>query len=119
MKKNTSRVLLVVVTLGFLFTGFFKLSGAQMMVDNFTRWDYPIWFMYTVAVLEVLGVIGLYVRRTRTWALAGLSVLMVGAIGTHLLNGEGFAATPATILLASLLTLLFLDRKMAATSVNG
>jgi hypothetical protein len=119
MKKNISRVLLVVVTLGFLFTGFFKLSGAQMMVDNFIRWGYPIWFMYTVAVLEVLGVIGLYVRQARTWALIGLSVLMVGAIGTHLLNGEAFAVAPSTILLVSLLTLLFLDRKMAATPVNG
>lgn len=111
MKKITPYILLGIVTVGFLFASIFKLSGSKMMIDNFTRWGYSIWFMYVVAMAELAGVVSLYVPRMRRGALIGLSVIMVGAIGTHLLNGEGFSATPATILLASLLGLLFLERK--------
>lgn len=118
MKKIISYILLGVVSVGFLSAAVFKFSGAKMMIDNFTRWGYPIWFMYTVATAEVAGVIGLYIPRMRRGALIGLSVIMIGAIGTHLLNGEGFAATPATILLASLLSLLFLERKIPEPIVN-
>ena len=49
MKKIIPYILLGIVSVGFLTASVFKLSGAKMMVDNFTRWGYPIWFMYVIA----------------------------------------------------------------------
>lgn len=72
-----------------------KLAGSQEMVEAFQAWGYPAWFMYVVGAGEIAGAILLLLPRTvvpraslRSWGALGLSVIMVGAVGTHLAHAE-------------------------------
>jgi uncharacterized membrane protein YphA (DoxX/SURF4 family) len=79
---------MALLTLGFLFFGGMKLAGAQMNVDNFTRWGYPLWFMYLTGLIEVVSALLLWPRKTRLIGALGLVGTMVGAVATHLTHGE-------------------------------
>lgn len=91
---------MALLTLGFLLFGGGKLAGQQMNIDNFTRWGYPIWFMYLTGLIEVVGAVLLWPQRTRLIGALLLVGTMLGAILTHVINGEAaFAAMPAVLLL--------------------
>lgn len=72
-------------------------------VGRFAAWGYPEWFLYVIALFEVLGAIGLLVPRLASYAGLGLVVIMFGAIYTHLTHDEGILWNLAYI--ASLLTI--------------
>ena len=112
---KTQRVLritlLVLVTVAFLATGAFKIFGTSMEKELFAHWGYPLWFMYAVGTIEVLGALLLHVKKLSRYGALSLIVIAVGAIGTHLTHGEGFIAPiPATILLLSLFGILYLEQ---------
>lgn len=86
----------------FVMAGWSKASGAPMMVQGFTHWGMPLWFMYALGVAELAGAVGLLIPRLAVWASLSLSVVMVGAVGTHLSFGEP-ATTPGVLLLALML----------------
>lgn len=65
--------------------GKFRAPGWQR---NFERWGYPDGAYAVVGVLEMLGGLLLLVPRLTPWAAAGLGVILVGAIGTHVVHGE-------------------------------
>lgn len=107
-QRIISWILLTIVTLAFFGAGMVKLLGLQIEVEMFTHWGYPLWFMYFIGVSEVLGAIGLHVKKVSRFAAIGLCIIAIGAIGTHVLNGEGLIAPiPATILLLSLFGILY------------
>ena len=85
MKLKMLPGLLVII---FLLSGVAKLGSLQFEVDAFTRWGYPLWFMYLTGVLEVAGAIGLLLPRWSALAGACLAGLMVGAVLTHLVHAE-------------------------------
>jgi putative oxidoreductase len=62
--------------------------GAPGWQRNFERWGYPDGAYAVVGVAEMLGGVLLLVPRFTTWSVAGLYVILVGAIGTHLAYGE-------------------------------
>jgi uncharacterized membrane protein YphA (DoxX/SURF4 family) len=87
----------------FLLSGSGKLANAATSYGNtwdeqFVAWGYPAWFRLVVGAGEVLGAIALLVPRVRFIGAAVLTGLMLGAVPTHLLNGEGFAATVPLVL---------------------
>lgn len=105
-------ILLTFVTLAFLAVGIIKLSGSQMELDMFTKWGYPIWFMYFTGTCEVLGAIGLHMKRVSQWATLGLIMVTIGAIATHVIHGElPVQPIPATLLMLSLFGILYIDAK--------
>jgi uncharacterized membrane protein YphA (DoxX/SURF4 family) len=61
-------VISVLLALAFLAAAFAKLTGNEMMVGNFARYGYPLWFMYFVGVAELAGAIGLLLKPTAVWA---------------------------------------------------
>ena len=85
-RKIIGWILVVLPALGFLLAGLAKLMGAQS--EMFVGWGYPAWFAYVIGVLEVGGAIGLLVPKTTRTAAAGLSVIMAGAVATHVMNAE-------------------------------
>jgi hypothetical protein len=87
----TLRGLCAFTALGYLGFEAGKLGHDAEMREFWTGSGYPIWTMYAVMAAEVLGSIGLLVPRTRLFAAGGLSLLMFGAIGTHLKNGDPFS----------------------------
>ena len=44
-----------ILALVFLASGGAKLAGLDFEIQAFTRWGYPIWFMYLTGVAEVAG----------------------------------------------------------------
>jgi uncharacterized membrane protein len=110
-QRIVRRILLTLVTFAFFAVGSAKLLGVPMEVSMFTNWGYPLWFMYATGAVEVLGSIGINVKKVSRYATISLSVVAVGAIATHVFHGEGLVAPiPATILLLSLFGILYLGK---------
>jgi len=103
------RGLCVFSALGYLAIEAGKLAHDAEMRTFFTASGYPIAMMYAVMGAEVLGAIGLLFPGTRSPAAAALSLLMLGAIGTHARNGDPFSdsldAVRFLVLLAAILAL--------------
>jgi putative oxidoreductase len=76
----------------FAFQGGSKVFALDHEVKAFTeRWGYPLWFMYVIGTLELMGLVGLMLPAFRPFAALGLIGLMVGAAATHIRVGEWFA----------------------------
>ena len=87
-----------------------KLSGVQEMVDNFHRWGFSNELRLFVGSAELIGALGLLIPATATLAASGLSVIMVGAIFTHLANHEGPMALVPLVLLCLVLWIAYRRR---------
>ena len=81
-----SWVLAVVLAAFFALAAIGKLTGSA--TEMFAGWGYPAWFALLIGVAEAAGAIGLLVPKTTRWAIYGLSLVMLGAIFTHVTNGE-------------------------------
>lgn len=67
-----------------------KLAG--YMTEQFEAWGYGGHFAVVIGLLEFMGALGLLLPRTAGWAAMGLSVIMLGAIGTYVAHGDYVAA---------------------------
>lgn len=86
------------LTVAFLLSGGTKLAGSQMHVDNFLRWGYPDWFRLVVGTIEVVSAVLLLLPRAAPYAAAALVVVMIGAVGTHIVADEmPMAVAPAVL----------------------
>ena len=88
MNNNASRIVSWILALIFLLSGGAKLAGLEFEIEAFTRWGYPLWFMYLVGTLEVAGGIALLVPRVSALGSAGLAAFMTGAVATHVVHAE-------------------------------
>ncbi|MFO1535786.1 MAG: DoxX family protein [Thermoplasmatota archaeon] len=94
--KTRARLLLglcILLALAFLASGGSKLANADSSSglpfgQQFVAWGYPAWARFVVGAAEVAGAIGLLVPATRFYASGSLTLLMLGAITTHLRVGE-------------------------------
>lgn len=89
-------IIVIQVALGLLFVaiGTMTATGRKMFVENFQRFGYPQWFRVVTGSLEVLGGLGLLIGIWLPWlaelASAGLSLLMLGAVLTHVRTRESW-----------------------------
>ena len=91
------------LSLIFVLSGGAKLAGLEFEIQAFERWGYALWFMYAIGLAEVSGGLALWWTRWSALASAGLSMVMVGAVGTHILHAEwGMFAIASAILGMSL-----------------
>lgn len=76
-----------------------KFFGEATAVDMFLRIGLGEWFRYVVGALELLGGVGLMVRRVSGLAALGLVGLMIGAAYTQafVLHGGALVVTPIVI----------------------
>jgi uncharacterized membrane protein YphA (DoxX/SURF4 family) len=74
----------VVLSLGFLSSGLPKLMNAEVPAIEFAVWGYPQWMLYGVGFLEVLGAVCIWHRPWAPWGFGMLSVVVAGALLTHL-----------------------------------
>ena len=96
-----STILSVLLGLLFIFTGSAKVLGSPMMLEQFQNWGYPLWFATLVGIIEVVGAVLLFIPASRLFGCIALAVIMIGAIGTHVVNGEWVnAVVPLGILIA-------------------
>lgn len=76
-----------------------KFFGEATAVDMFLRIGLGDWFRYLVGALELLGGVGLLIRRVSGLAALGLVGLMIGAAYTQafVLDGGALVVTPIVI----------------------
>jgi uncharacterized membrane protein YphA (DoxX/SURF4 family) len=93
---NTARFLIALI---FLASGTAKLIPLEFEVVAFERWGYPMWFMTLTGVLEVAGAVGALIPRLSALSCLALAGLMLGAVGTHVLNAEWPMLAAALVIL--------------------
>ncbi|MDE1874586.1 MAG: DoxX family protein [Patescibacteria group bacterium] len=81
-QKAVYYVLLVLVSALFVFSGVSKLMAVPVAVQSFTIAHLPIWFMYVVGIVEVLGAISLWMRSFVRASAIGLYIVLTGAFVT-------------------------------------
>ncbi len=84
----------------FVFTASRKFMGHPVPVATMEALGAGQWLRIAIGVAELAGAIGLLVPRLAGLAASCLALLMLGAVGTHLLVVGG-SAVPALVLLAA------------------
>jgi hypothetical protein len=90
----------------FALQGVLLISPPEAMKVVFDALPFSRGFMVVIGVLDVLGAIGLilpwalnFQPRLTPLAAAGLTIIMIGAVVTHLMRGEIAQAIPALIIM--------------------
>ncbi len=91
------------LALFFVAMGLPKMLGLGGWAGRFAAWGYPPWFVVVVGVGEIGGAVMLLVPQLARPGAAGLSVIMLGAVATHLLYGEHARIVVPLILLTLLI----------------
>jgi putative oxidoreductase len=94
----------------FVFAAARNLAGDEQMATDFARWGYPAWFRASVAVLQVVGGVLLLLPASAPWGAAVLSVVLVGAVGTHLVHDPPASALAPLPFLAAAVTIFLVHR---------
>jgi uncharacterized membrane protein YphA (DoxX/SURF4 family) len=115
------------VAVSFLSVEIGKLANDAEMRDFFLASGYPVWLLYLTMALETAGAIGLLLARTRVAAALGLCGILLGAIFTHLRNGDPWSdsmeAIHLLVVLLCIVAIRFSARhcglhRTAGTTVN-
>ncbi len=110
LKQIIFYALLAILGLGFGGAGVMKVIGNPEMLQNMYELGYSAWATRMVGALEVIGVLGLFFRKTRATAMVGLLPLAVGAWASHITAGHSFQHQfPAMMLICFLIAALDLD----------
>jgi uncharacterized membrane protein YphA (DoxX/SURF4 family) len=94
----------------FLYLALKSLSGDARMTEDFRRWGYPDGFRLVVALAQLAGAAALFITPLTFPAAVGLSLLLLGAVGTHLRHDPPLSAMPALVCLLLLLPVLWTSR---------
>lgn len=95
MKETDIRTLIawaigLILALFFILNGWPKIaSDNSTIVQRFQSWGYTSNFALVIGILEIIGGIMVLVPRVAFYGALLLSVIMVGAIYTHLSTGIG------------------------------
>jgi hypothetical protein len=66
----------------------------------FTTWGYPAWGPLVISIIEIIGLVALWIPPLSTSAVVTLMATAAGATGTWVIHGpRSTAAYPGTILL--------------------
>jgi putative oxidoreductase len=107
-------VLRGLLTVGFLPAGLTKFLNQTGWVDRFATWGYGAWFVPVVGVLELVGLAALWIPPLTRYAVALLSILMLGAAYTHLTHPPQEAVLRPVLFLL-VLGLLYWSLRRAGT----
>ena len=111
----SSTGLVLYVALAFFGFEIGKAAHDAEMRQFFVGSGYPVWFMYAVMAAEMAGALALLAARTRLFAACWLGAVMIGAIATHVRNGDPFSdsldAVRMLILVVCIATLQLKRRK--------
>lgn len=92
-------VVQILLALAFLGAASAKLLGTPDMVGLYEAIGIGQWFRYVTGLLELTGAILIVIPRTKVFGAALLSMIMVGAVLTHLLILHNAPTAPAVLLL--------------------
>lgn len=110
-------VLVVALAALYLLAALGKLTGAS--TPMFEAWGYPAWFAVLIGIAELAGAIGLLIPKTTRWAALGLAAVMLGAVFTHVTNGEGAQVLRPLIFLGGLAAVWLLRSGSSAAAADS
>ncbi len=100
LSKYATYGAVALAALAFGGAGIAKLMGVEAVHASIAAAGWPVTITYIIGVLEIAGVIGLFVKPVRVLAALGLVATSIGAFLFHVVYtpiGEGI---PALVLLA-------------------
>ena len=102
----------------FLFTvfiraGIAKFDDASGWARSFQRWGFPVWFRVAIGVIEAAAALLILWPRTAAYGAATMAAVMLGAIGTFVVNGTMHPTPIVTLVWASLVLLLRWRQRVA------
>lgn len=122
-RKITYWVTTVLVCAQALIAGYLYVSGAPVMVQNFTHVGYPQQLRIILGIGKLLAAIALLAPgfpRLKEWAYAGLAFAWISAHIAHHLAGDPMRESGVPLVLLVLLFVSYFtrpsDRKLAAPS---
>ena len=124
MKKIIYKILPYLLAFAFGSAGIMKLIGNPTMIEIFTNFGLPIWFMYVIGTAEVAGALGLVFGTKLNpilprLAASGFMLIILGALAMHFMNDPLTKAIPAFVLLALLLLYIFGNKVEAVSNANS
>ena len=81
-------ILTFALSVAFLTSGMEKLVGNSFDLDDCQSVGYNWSVLYTIGAIEFLTSLGLWVKQYRIWAATIQAILMVGAIGLHMMAND-------------------------------
>ena len=103
------------LALQYLFAGATKLFGTAQAVEGFHHAGFSDGFRIFIGAAETSGALGLLAPRLRFWASIGLSLVMLGALHTHVRAGDSVGKMmPAGISLVLLIAMAIVSRPRRA-----
>lgn len=114
--KTLSVLTWIAIALGvaaYAAAGTSKVLGVEQMAQGFTHFHLPLWFMTFIGACEILGAIGLLIRRVSALAAVCLAIIMVGAIYMHVTYDAPPMAAPAAVLLVLMIFVAWQRRPRA------
>ncbi|MFI8714953.1 DoxX family protein [Brevibacillus brevis] len=97
-------VMIVGLCLMFVSSGIYKLIGHPETTLAFQGFGFPLWFQVVIGLGEVLGGLGLLMKKYARYAAHTLAVIMLGTTVTLLLHGDtSTVAIPLVLLFVFLL----------------
>ncbi|MFC5470898.1 DoxX family protein [Cohnella suwonensis] len=79
-------------SLFFVQSGIQKLAGTEQMVEMFHKLGYPDWSRVAVGWVEIAGAVLLALPRLTLYAATALGILMIGAVASEVMSGQGMGA---------------------------
>jgi len=108
-------VVCVLLAAEYAFAGITKLMGQAEAVESFRHAGFSDGFRLFIGAAEVAGALGLLVPRLRFWAASGLSIIMVGAVITHVRAHDPLVKMAPALISLVLLVLIARTTRPART----
>ncbi len=109
--KRTRRLLAWIVGLYlaqmYVRMGWVKFDPEGFWTAAFERWNYPVWLLILVGVIEVAGGLLILIPWTASWGGLSLAVIMLGAWITRFNDGRMVDVAWITVYLLALLWIVF------------
>lgn len=113
LKSALTITLTVILALWMLMAGLGKLMVSDEIISSFHRWALPRWLIVPVGIVEVAAAISLFIPRLRRFALAGIVLIMAGAMVTHV-RVEEYTLLLAPLMVVVLVILITIFRYQLA-----
>ena len=96
------QILAYVLGVAHVVFGATKLAAVPALVEQFRGWQLPLWMMYFVGVAQLLGGVGLFIRKLRLPSSFAMGLVMIGATVTVLASGNERPMALLTLVIAAL-----------------
>ena len=81
-------ILKIILGLLFLAAGAGKFLADHIWIEKFSDWGFPDKFYIFIGLIEILAAILLFIPKLSKYAAIVLIIIMIGAVGTHIIHNQ-------------------------------